>query len=189
MKNISTIIAAFAAILITAILVVVMVVISTANQETAISTALKQKQRDNMNANDRMWKTIDQVAQTTEAQKEALKEIFNGYAEARGANTSQPSAALATWINEAVPNVDTDTFKNLQNIITSQRESFAMRQTELLDLKRSHDKLLQSIPSNIILASLGREPIDVVIITSTRTENSFETGRDDDIQLFNKTNK
>lgn len=90
------------------------------------------------------------------------------------------------WVQESCPSVDTTTFNNLQNIITGSRDAFTMRQTELLDLKREHDKLLRTIPSNIVLAMFNRKPINVMIVTSSRTEETFNTGKDDNISVFQK---
>lgn len=167
-----------------AVIIVVVTVLSTANRETDLSTAIHAKQRDNQNEMDKMWKTISQVAQVTDAQKNALMEIFTGYAQARADGKAGGGGSLATWIHEAVPNVDTSTFNNLQNIITAQRDGFAERQKELLDLNREHERLLQRIPSGWILSMMGRKSIEVTIVTSTRTEEAFKTGKDDDVNVF-----
>jgi hypothetical protein len=165
-------------------LILLIMVVSTANKETDLSTAIHAKQTDNKNAMDKMWKTISQVAQVTEGQKNALMEIFTGYAQARAGGKAGGGGSLATWIHEAIPNVDTSTFNNLQNIITSERDGFYMRQKELLDLNREHNRILQRIPSGWILAAMGRKEIDVTIVTSSRTETAFQTGKDDDVNVF-----
>lgn len=170
------------AVLALTVLVLGLTVVGTLNHENTLATAIHAKQRDNENEMDGMWKTIDQVAQTTQAQKEALIEIFAGYAEARR-QPGSPGGSLATWIHEAVPNVDTSTFNNLQNIITSKRDGFVMRQKELLDLSREHQRLLGSIPDGWICSTFGRKPIEVTIVTSTRTEGAFQSGTDDDVSL------
>ncbi len=159
-------------------------IISTLNTEADLRTSLQAKQKDNKNEMDGMWKTISQVAQVTDAQKNALIEIFNGYAGARtGANKG---GSLANWIHESVPNVDTSTFNNLQNIITAKRDGFVMRQKELLDISREHNRLLARFPSGIICSIFGRNALEIVIVTSTRTEESFKTGQDNDVDVFKK---
>jgi len=90
------------------------------------------------------------------------------------------------WVQESVPNVDLSVYKNLQNIIVGSRDSFTMRQKELLDLKREHDKLLRSFPSNILFGMLGIKEMSVTIITSSKTQEAFKTGKDDDVELFKK---
>lgn len=154
------------------------------NREVRLRNTITAKQLDNTSEYDNMWKKISQVAQVTDAQKEALKEIFVGYAEARtqdaGANQ------IMTWVKESVPNVDTSTFNQLMNVITGSRDSFTFRQKELVDLKREHDIMLDTFPQSVVLSILGRQKIDIVIVTSTRTENAFKTGSDDDVQVFKK---
>jgi hypothetical protein len=157
-------------------------VIGTSNSEVDLRTAIEQKQRDNSSEYDNMWKKISQVAQVTQAQKNALKEIFEGHAAAR--TQGSDDNLVMKWIKESVPNVDLSTFNNLQNVITGSRDSFTFRQKELLDLKREHDRLLRRFPSGMILSMFGRKPIDVVIVTSSRSEDAFKTGKDDDVSVF-----
>ena len=153
------------------------------NKEARLRNTIVNKQKDNTSEYDSLWKKISQAAQVTDGQKQALMEIIVGYANAR---KGSGGGSLAQMIHEAVPNVDTSTFNNLQNIIVSSRDGWTMRQKELLDLKREHDNLIDTFPGNILLSILGRQKIDVVIVTSTRTENSFKTGKDDDVDVFGK---
>jgi len=158
-------------------------IIGTFNREVALRTTIEQKQVDNTSEFDNMWKKISQVAQVTDGQKEAIKEILVGYANARSQGRDG-SGSFVNALHEAIPNIDTTTFNNLQNIIVGSRDGFTMRQKELLDLKREHDKMLRSFPSNIVLGMFGRQPIDVKIVTSSKTEKTFETGKDDDVSVF-----
>jgi hypothetical protein len=152
------------------------------NSEITLRNTITAKQTDNKNQMDAMWKNISQVAQVTEEQKKALIEIFSGYAQARSGDNK--GGSLANWIHEAVPNVDTSTFNNLQNIIVAQRDGFKFRQTELLDLGREHDNLIMKFPGNVFGGFFGWKHIDLVIVTSTRTEDSFKSGKDDNVDLF-----
>ena len=158
-------------------------VIGINNQEVILRATIEQKQKDNTSEFDNMWKKISQVAQVTDAQKNALKEILVSYASARNNGSDNQ---VMTWIKESAPTIDTTTFNNLQNIIVSSRDSFTFRQKELLDLKREHDILLRQFPSSFILSFFGRKSIDVTIITSSKTEKSFVTGKDDDADVFKK---
>lgn len=157
--------------------------VSVSNGEARLRNQLKAKQTDNNSEYDNLWKKISQSAQVTDAQKQALVDIIVGNSKARA---GQGGGSLATMVHEAVPNVDTKTFENLQNIITGSRDSWTFRQKELLDLKREHDNMLSTFPSSMILGFLGREPIDVTIVTSGRTKDAFKTGADDDVDVFNK---
>lgn len=154
--------------------------ISFHNKEVTLRNIIVNKQTDNKSEMDAMWKIIDQNAQVTVEQKNALMDIFGSYAQDR---TPKSGGSLALWIKEAVPNVDQTTYHQLMNTITAQREGFKFRQKELLDLKREHDNLITTFPNVIFATVLGRNKIDVVIVTSTRTEDAFKSGKDDDTKL------
>lgn len=164
-----------------AIFVVIIMYFSYSNSEVRLRNAIVAKQKDNQSEMDAMWKNISQTAQVAEKDRSSLMEIFNGYATARVG--TDPKTPLMNWIKESVPNIPPGTFDKLMNIIVSQRDGFKFRQKELLDFKREHDNIIDTYPSHFFVG--GRGKIDVVIVTSTRTENVFKTGKDDDTQLFN----
>jgi hypothetical protein len=154
--------------------------IATHNEEVRLRNAIAAKQRDNVSEYDALWKKIAQAAQVTDAHRKALLEVLTAYAEARGGGSD---GGIITWIHESVPDVDPETFRNLQNIIAGSRDSFAMRQRELLALAAEHDTLLDAFPSGAVLAMLGRERIDVTVVTSTQAQKTFEQGVDDAVEL------
>lgn len=151
------------------------------------ASTLKNQYEAKLSANhaelDNVKKKISQVAQVSDEQMKSLEKLFVGYADAR---TSKSTNQLMTWIKETVPNVDQKTFLNLQNIITSSRDAWTMRQTELVDIAREYNKLLVVFPSNIILKMLGFEKIVPNVVTSTSTEKAFATGKDDETKVFEK---
>jgi len=165
------------------IVMVIGIFISTSNREATLRTAIEAKQKDNTSEFDNMYKKISQVAQVSEKQMSILKDIFVAHASAR---TGNDGGSLMKWVQESVPNIDTSTMNNLQNIITGSRDAWTMRQKELIDLSREHTKLLRIFPSNVILSMLGRKEINITIITSSRTTAAFETGKDDDMDVFKK---
>jgi hypothetical protein len=80
--------------------------ISVSNKETKLRNLITAKQTDNTSEYDNLWKKLSQAAQVTDAQKEALREIIIGYADARKSGMG----SLATSVKEAVPNVDSYNF-------------------------------------------------------------------------------
>jgi len=156
--------------------------IGISNEEKSLRNLISAKQTDNKSEFDNMWKKISTTAEVSQGQKEALKEIFESHASARKGQSS--GGALATWIQESVPNVDLSTYNNLQNIIVASRDGWTMRQKEIIDMKRTHDNLIDLFPSSMVLGFLGREKINIQIVTSSRTEESFETGLDDEVSVF-----
>lgn len=167
-----------------AVIIVVLIssVVDVSNREVDLRTQITAIQTDNTSEFDNMTKKIGQVAQVSKKQLESLKDIFNSYAAARSGNGD--GGQLMKWVQESVPNVDTTTMNNLQNIIVSSRDSWTMRQKQLIDVNREHQKLLKRFPSGVILSMLGRKSIEIKIVTSSRTENAFATGKDDDTNVF-----
>jgi hypothetical protein len=164
--------------IVAAIIVAAIMGISYSNEEIQLRNAIVAKQRDNQSELDNLQKKISQSVQVTDLQVKALEDIIIGNANAR--NTGK-SGAIATWIQEAVPNVDTRTFENLQNIIVGSRDAWTERQKELLDMNRAHDNLITTFPSSLFVG--GRGKIDVVIVTSQRAKSDFASGEDNDINL------
>lgn len=156
--------------------------ISYHNEEVSLRNAITAKQIDNTNEFDNMWKKIAQVAQVSEKQKEAFKEIFTSYVSGRGTNSSD--GQMMTWVKENVPTPDLSIYNEVLNIIVASRNSFTTRQKELLDMKRAHDNLIDQMPSGLFLSLMGRNKIDVTIITSSKTDKVFESGKDDNINVF-----
>lgn len=157
--------------------------VSYTNTEAGLRNAIKAKQRDNESEFDNLWKKISQTAQVDEAARATLKDVLVSHAAARTTGGSQ-DGSLMKWVTESVPNVDLSTTKQLMNIITGSRDAWTMRQKELLDLKRQHDDTLTKLPSRFFVSMFGNPtPIDVQIITSTRSTEAMRTGKDDDVDL------
>jgi hypothetical protein len=165
-------------------LIVLFYCVGVLNTEGVLRIQIEAKQVDNTNEYDNMWKKISQVAQVTDAQKNALKEIFVSYAEARTGNGDNGS--IMKWIQESVPNVDTKTFEVLQNTIINARDNWVVRQKELIEYDRVHDTPFTQFPQSIILNLFGRKRTEITVVTSTRTERAFETGKDDDVDVMPK---
>lgn len=153
------------------------------NGQSTIKNTYEMKVKDNQSEFDNMWKKIQQVTQIPEAKKNAFKEIFVEYANAR---TQQGQNQMMTWIKESAPNVDLNTYDNAMNILVASRDSWTMRQKELVDIARVYNQNLVVFPKNLILGAFGFKSIDPNIITSTRTDEAFKTGKDDNTELFKK---
>ena len=164
-----------------AILIVVIMKISYVNKEVRLRKTIEAKQLDNTSEFDNMWKKVKQVAQVTDEAKNALIEIFQKHAAAR--STGQQGGSLMLWIKESIPDAkaNTDLYKNLMNVLTSSRDAWTMRQKELIGLKNEYDILCESVPSKWFVT---QRDIKITIITSTKTEKTFQEGKDDDVDLF-----
>jgi hypothetical protein len=164
------------------VLIVASLWIGASNSEARLRNQFGAKQTDNTSQFDNMWKKIAQSAQVTEKDRESLAEIFVQHAQAR--TGSGEGGAVMKWIQESVPNISSDTFRNLQNIIVASRDSWTDNQRQLLDIKREHDNLLDTFPSSIFVG--GRARLKATIVTSERTDEAFKSGRDENTAVFGK---
>jgi hypothetical protein len=176
-STIITIASVAIALLITLVLLVMY--FSTSNTEIRLRNQANAVQLDNQNEFDNMWKTIAQVVQVTQAERESVERIIIGYADARSGDSGTGSFINA--VREALPTIDSRTFTNLQNTIVASRDRFAGRQRMLIDIKREHDNILQTFPGSLFVG--GRPELKITIITSSRTQNTFQSGLDDNIDL------
>ncbi len=145
------------------------------NQYTA-KVAANKTELSNLKA-----KFAEAAAVTTE-QMASLEKIFVAHADAR---TKKGDAALMTWVQETVPNVDQDTFKELQRIVVSSRDDWTTRQTELVDIARTYNTNLDTQPSGLVLSIFGDFPrLEPAIVVSAGTQEAFRTGTDEPVELF-----
>jgi hypothetical protein len=158
--------------------------IQTYNIQAGLLNRYEAKVKDNSSQFDNTWKTISQSAQVSDKQKDALKEIFTSHADARNKG-SDSDQLLMKWVQESVPNIDSSTsiYRDLMNTVVSARHSWTQRQTELVDISRQYNDALVKFPTNIFLNLFGFTKLDAKVITSSRTEEAFATGRDDNTKL------
>ena len=154
------------------------------NNSTTMITAYEAKVDANKADFDNTWKTISQVAQVPAKYKEDFQGVYQSYMAARqGGNTGE--GAMLSFLTEAVPQYDAQAlYSKVQVVVESKREAWTMRQKELRDLKREHDTLLRTFPGFVFNAFVGHDELIAVVITSTKTEATFEAGIDDDTNLF-----
>lgn len=178
-----TVFLAVAAACAVAALVLLFSGVSVYNDQAALKNTYEMKVEANKTDFDNMFKKIQQSVQIPEAKKEAFKEIYTAYA---GARTSEGQGRVMTWVKESAPNVDLSTYDTVLNIIVGSRDSWTSRQKELVDVARVYNQNLVTFPKNFFLGFFGFKKIDPQIVTSTRTENAFKTGKDEEVDLFKK---
>lgn len=159
--------------------------VSTYNTQASNKNLYEMKVKDNTSEFDNMWKQISQVCQLADSKKDAFKEVFTGYAQAR---TPEESGKMMLWIKESAPNMDLSVYDKAQNIIVAARNGWTMRQKELVGIATTYNDRLVRFPSGPFLKLFGFQSIDPKVITSSRTEEAFETGKDDDVSLKGKGN-
>ena len=149
------------------------------NQEMELRNRVEAKQQECEVVFDQVWKTISQQAQIAEKYKDGFREIFVGMTEGR---YSKDSNVMVKFISEANPNLNSNMYERLMNTVEEQRAVFTREQKELISLAREHKTMLERFPDSMFLT--GRSPIDIKLVTSTRTTESFQSGKDDDVDVF-----
>jgi hypothetical protein len=189
-NKMKTIIAAVAGLALIIGLVVFGANISITNKEVTLRKKVLAQQ-DVSKANfDKMFKVIAQTAeipeQLMEKSKEAFKEIYTPLMEGRYGNAR--GGALMSWVTESNPQFDLNAiaplYEKLQIAIEANREQFFLEQKKLIDIQREHSTYIEMYWTKTFLGQL--EPVEIQIITSTYTEKAYETGKEDDISIFNK---
>ena len=168
-----------AAILVPVLISVVMY-FNYSNQEKSLRNNIAAVQTTIQNEFDNLWKTISQQAQISDKYADDFKKIYVEIMDARYDNAR--GGALLSFVTEANPNFDSSLYSTLMKTIEAKRAEFTNNQNKLRDLKREHDNLLSLFPSSIFLA--GRDPIEVIMITSARTKDVYRTGEDNDVDLY-----
>jgi hypothetical protein len=157
--------------------------ITYSNQEVELSTQFGAQTKANSVIYDKVWKTLQQKAGVADQSADKFKEIYASIMDSRYDGKDQ---VLMNWIQESNPNFDMSIYKDLSLSIEANRAEFANVQNKLIDIKREHQNLRLKIPSSIFLAIKGTKELELNIVTSSRTENAFQTGKNDDIGLFEK---
>ena len=153
---------------------------STHNKEVTLRNQFNAQQEMNKATFDNVWKIIQQQTQITVKERESFKdtfvEIMNSQKGIAGNGT------LASFFTQSKIDVSPDLFKKLMTTIESQRMTFLDSQKKLLQIKKDHDDLLSQIPSSLFVG--GRDELEAIIVTSSKTKQTFETGEEDNIDLL-----
>ena len=154
--------------------------VSVYNTHIDLKNQIEAKQKANEAIFDNTWKKINQTVQVSDKYKDGLKEVLLAYTSGRSKGDSQ---LLMDWTKEAVPTFDSSIYKQINNVITSSRDDFTKNQEILIDLSRQHQQFIQKFPNNVFCAILGIKEIEIKVVTSSKTEEAFNTGKEDDIKL------
>jgi hypothetical protein len=151
--------------------------------------------RDSQVWYDNFWKKVRETAQVTEKYKDDFKEVFLGSIDGR-----YPPDRPVQFIMESNPTLDASLYKQIQRVIESGRDDFSQTQRTLVDRQRAYSTSLTSFP-NVALAGMLGFPhevngdlrpardadgdgkytvLDYPIVTSGKTQEVFNTGREDE---------
>jgi hypothetical protein len=89
---------------------------------------------------------------------------------------------MQEWISEQNPQLSVDLYKDLSDAIGGLRAEFATVQARLIDIKREHEVLRKRFPSSLIVGK--RAALDIVIVTSAQTKDTFKLGEENNVDVF-----
>lgn len=130
---------------------------------------------------DNMWKILKQKAQITDKSVDAFKSIYIPMIEGR---YSKGDGSLMKWVTEQNPEFKQSQYTDLSQSVEALRKEFEIEQRKMLAIVEQHDNLRNEFWSSIFLSHV--KPLVYKPITSTQTEDVMKSGKDDDIQLFDK---
>jgi hypothetical protein len=152
--------------------------VSAKNKEIKMRGLVSSQQEVNKANFDKMFKTISQVAEVADKYKESFKEVYIPIMEGR----YKDNGLLMKWVQESNPNFDTKLYDRLITAIEANREEFFVEQKKLISYNNEHNVFVRTWP-NTWFFSEG-DTTSIVIVTSSVTKRAFETGEENDINLF-----
>jgi len=159
-------------------LIVAGIGIGASNREVALRNKGEALQQESKVVYDNTWKVISQVAQVAEKHKQAFSDIYEKVMDKR----YQDQNLLLKFITEANPNFDKGLYPQVIDAIQGERAKFTRTQAQLIDIQREHKTLLQTWPASMFVGN--RKPLDIQLVTSDKTEKTFASGRENDVEVF-----
>jgi hypothetical protein len=158
--------------------------ISAMNYGARTEITLDTKLQDNENIYGQGTQAIMEIAQVPQMYKNDLLEIVK--ADIQGRYGSDGSKATFQWFNERQLPIDASMYKAIQQQILAFRGKFEVSQRELLDQRNTYQIALNTFPRSVFLSMAGYPKVDLKkydIVTTNKARQTFETKRDDGIQL------
>lgn len=160
-------------------------VISTSNQEVELRNRFKQKMDERTAFYDKMWKTLSQKSQIAVKNDSSFARNVNAIMAGR----KDAGQLFMKWVQESNPNANyqevSALYADLSRAVEGERDKFFTIEVMVQDIVREHDNIMTKFPSGFILSNfMGRTRLTYKPITSDRTDNVIETGKDNDVNLF-----
>jgi hypothetical protein len=149
------------------------------NRGVELTELINAQVHSNEAFHDKMWKILKQKAGVTDKYAKDFKEIYSGIMEGR---YSHGGGQMMQWVKERNPNFDSSMYKDLMRSIEIERNGFFTEQKKLIAYHQEYNNLRRKIPSKWFMD--GFDEIELKIVTSTKSKRAFESGKDDDVELF-----
>jgi len=150
------------------------------NKANRLEQTIKAEAKNNENILANYGQKIQEAAQVPGMATKDIVEIAKAAIGGRyGENGSQ---AAVQMITEQNPNANPALYEKLQQIIESGRDEFKTHQTRLIDAKRVYETELGSAITGTMMGIAGFPKInldDYKVVSTSRAENAFKTGREE----------
>ena len=156
--------------------------IGVSNSEKNLRTTIEATQLSSELTFDKTWKVISDQAQNVANYKEDFRQIYTELMDARYENDKGAGQeTLMKWVTENNVPLDAGLYGTLMNTIEGNRGEFLIQQKLLVDKDREHKRLRVIFPNSIIIGN--RPDVGIKLVTSTKTEEAFNTGLDNSTPL------
>lgn len=154
-------------------------VLSFRNTCIDLEQSIKQQHQANQSNYDSMIKSAKEMVQVTDMYAEDFEKIYSDLIAGR----NQDTGLLFKVVQESNPNLDSTVYTTLQRELSANRKTFDNNQQKLLDRVREYNSFVQK--KFISSAILNKKAIDSskLIVTSTSTQDAFNSGVADEINL------
>jgi hypothetical protein len=153
--------------------------ISYNNQETELRNLSEAQLKKIESTHNQMRRTLSQIAEVAKLSMDKQQEIYVGLMEGR---YSKGDGSLMKMITESNPSVDMNILNKLVNSIEVENKNFSNEQERMFSIINEHKNLITKFPGSIFCKNTTE--IKYTVISSTYTKQVMETGKDDDIKLF-----
>lgn len=150
------------------------------NTAVDLTTQFEAQTQSNKVVYDEVTKVIFGKAKVSSKYAEDFSKVYQGMMSAR----YEGKNPMMNWIQEKNPDFDASLYKDINKSIEAQRAKFTRVQNKLIDIKREHDRMRLRFPSSIFMSMWGEKELELKIVTSSRVEKSFDTGKDDNANPF-----
>lgn len=160
-------------------------IIGFGNDTVDLQNRRKQKDDERTAFYDNMWKTFSQKTQI------ALRNdsSFARNVDAIMAGRKDAGDLFMKWVQESNPNANYEQvaalYADLSRSVEAKRDQFFMQEKAIMGIVLEYNNRIQKFPGNLYNIFYGRKKMDYKPITSSRTDQVIESGKDDDVNLFN----
>lgn len=156
--------------------------ISYNNTHAEIHNQAGAQQKANEIIYDEVWKVLQSKAGILDKYAKDFKGVYTSIMDQRYQGENSGQSPMFKWIQERNPTFSVEMYKDLSVAIEAYRGKFSRVQQKLVDIQREDNNLHTKAPSNWFVGK--KKDLDITIVTSSKTEQVFSTGKEDDINLF-----